>query len=293
MAVFENTLDDLVVYVLRNVVHEWYGGGKTTSSGSSSTLKDTLLQQNDDYFQTLNAWVHIRSGAYEGHDGKISDFANSGNTVTFAPTAGGTIASDVLYAILVEYPWDEIVSAINLAIEQVARDVLIPLVDESSIITVTAKSEYELPSNFVYLHKVTIGDSDDTWEDITAYPPDGYRVVRGGALPLLRFGKFPSEQQFQGHLYGAYGVLTAGRKIRLEGSGRQAKLLQPTDMCYIDPVYIAYKAGQYLHLPRIRSGENDPDAHRVQMDLCRTNADIAQIRVVAAQLPPNSKRVAI
>jgi len=135
MAIFTKTRDNLVETICKLHLHDWVEG-TTTATGSSTTLKDTsLAAYSDDFFNDQNAWVYIRSGDYAGHWAKISNFAVAGSpavgTITFAPVAGGTIADEVTYSIHAKFKRDEVVEAINLAIDKVAEKALVWLVDET------------------------------------------------------------------------------------------------------------------------------------------------------------------
>jgi hypothetical protein len=88
----------------------------TATGGSTTTLIDSVLlaKQPADYFNNGRLW--IKSGTHADKVWTISDFA-LGGTVTFAAVTGEIVAG-VRYAIVRNlYPWDQIVSAIQRALE--------------------------------------------------------------------------------------------------------------------------------------------------------------------------------
>jgi hypothetical protein len=88
----------------------------SATGGSTTTLVDASLSTfPDDHFNNGRLW--ILSGTHAGKVFIITDFVSSTGTVTFA-TVTGAIVTGVSYAIArAAYPWDQVVSAINRALE--------------------------------------------------------------------------------------------------------------------------------------------------------------------------------
>ena len=89
----------------------------TATGGSTSTLVDTnlLTAQANDYFNKGALW--IKSGTHAGKVFFVTDFVQSTGTVTFAAVTGA-IAAGVKYAIFRSaYPFDQILSAIQRAMD--------------------------------------------------------------------------------------------------------------------------------------------------------------------------------
>lgn len=107
------TTADITLKVMREVQDV---AGGTATGGSTSTLVDTALETfPDDHFNNGRLW--ILSGTHAGKVFTVTDFTSSTGTVTFA-TVTGAIAAGVRYAIArASYPWDQVVSAIERALE--------------------------------------------------------------------------------------------------------------------------------------------------------------------------------
>lgn len=295
MAIFSETLDDLVETICTLLLHDWVGG-TTTASGSSTTLKDTALAAYaDDYFNDENSWVYIRSGDYAGHWAKISDFAVSAGvgTVTFAPAADGTIASGIEYSIHTEFARGEVVQSINLAINSVAEHAHVWVRDEDSVTLVASTYEYDLPTNLMWLCRVTMANSDGEFDDMPEIPPSEYEIVHAPTAKL-RFRKTYADELFAGHYVGdawSETDLTADRALRLEGLGAPATLTTDSSACPISPAYVTFQAAAFLHLSRTKRSPEDPDEHYVQAKLCQDRADVERGHIVPMQLPIGAKRI--
>lgn len=289
MALFAYTLDQLVEQCAKLLLHDFTEG--TATGGSGVTLEDTSRLEVDDFFNSKGSYIYIRSGTYAGSLRKITNFANTGGIITFSPTLAGNIVSGVTYSIHTDYSRDEVVDAINLAIDMVAEEAHIWKIDETSITLVAAQYEYSLPTDFMFIYRVTMADSDGNFYD-EPIDPTHYLVIPG-ATPKLKFPKFPPSQKFEGHEYGrlfATSGFTAGRLLRVEGLGSPAALTTDASTCSIDPSYVVYQAAAILHSSRIRRPENEPDDHRTQAGVCQIAANTARVRVVKMHLPPNCKR---
>lgn len=108
------TLLDISLKVAKEVMDVVEG---TATGGSTTTLADTVLLANypDDYFNNGRLW--IKSGTHTGEIYTVSDFTTSTGVVTFAAVVGA-IAAGVRYSIARNtYPWDQIVSAIQRALD--------------------------------------------------------------------------------------------------------------------------------------------------------------------------------
>jgi hypothetical protein len=88
----------------------------TATGGSTTTLVDTALGTlPNDHFNNGRLW--IKSGTHADKIFQVTDFTTSTGTVTFAAVTGA-IAAGVRYAIARNaYPWDQVVSAIQRALE--------------------------------------------------------------------------------------------------------------------------------------------------------------------------------
>ena len=292
MAIFAYTLDELVERCCKLLLHDWLEG--TATGGTTLTVVDTSRYEDDDYFNSKNSFIYIRSGTYAGAYRRITDFAvvTGTGTITFAPAVGGDIVSGVTYSIHTTFSRDEVVEAINTAIDMVAEEAMVWVIDETTITLAADTFEYSLPTNLMYLYRVTMANSSGYFYD-APIPPDQYKIIYG-STPKIHFIQMPTDQQFEDHYYGglwANSDFTADRKLRLEGLGSPATLSTDSATSPLSPAYIVYQAAALLHMSRVARPETDPDEHRVQSQLCQARADLERAKVVNIQLPPNSKRV--
>ena len=291
MAIYSETRDELVERICKLLLNDWLEG--TATGGSTTTVVDTSRLEDDDYFNSKNSEVYIRTGVYAGSNRKITDFVGgSTNTITFAPAVGDAIIATDTYSIHTEFKRDEVVEAINLAIDMVAEEAMVWVIDETTVTLVANTFEYNLPTSLMFLHRVTMADSDGYFYD-APIPPDQYKIIHG-STPKIHFIQMPPDQQFDGHYYGelwAKTDLTADRALRLEGLGSPDTLSTDTSTCPISPAYVCFQAAAILHMSRTRSTEQDPDDHRIQGQICQARADIERGKIVKMQLPVNSKRI--
>lgn len=297
MSLFENSLAELVERLLRIPLQDFKGGTCTTAI-STTSFKDSSRKEADDYFQNTTpiSWVHITSttdgAAPVGEEAQISDFANTDGTITYSPATTAVAAGDK-YIILAEYRWDELREAINAAIDYAtSRGLLIEKSDES----LTAQDdtyEYTIPAGFTHIYRIAQMDGSGDYPDVIA--PDNYKIIRGTVLPRIHFYRFPVDQLFYGHYAGETWVssdLSDGKTLRIEGFGRQPKLEDEWDVCYLDPNVIIYQAAALLHGARITQTASDYDAHRVKAEECSNKArEFIAIAKASLQFPPNTKRV--
>jgi len=293
MALHDYTLDNLVKMTCKLLLHDWTEG-QLTEDGTTSTVVDTSRQEEDDYWNARGSYIYIRSGTYKTHWAKVTDFAvaASKGTITFAPVAGGAIVSGVTYSLHTDFPRDEVVDAINLAIDRVAEEALFWKIDETSVTLAAGTYEYDLPTDLMFLHRVTMADSDGHFYG-SPIDPSQYVIVFG-STPKIKFMTFPKDRQFEGHEYGSlWGDvgLVDGRLLRLEGLGSPDVLSSDSSTCPIDPNYIIHQAAATLFLSRSRGSESDPDDNWKKGTGCQTIANQERTRIVKIQLPADSKRV--
>lgn len=293
MAIYSNTLDTLVEKVCR-LCGDWLEG-TTTASGTTATLIDTNRYEADDYFNSLPyCELYLRGGTYSGTSRyTISDWVNSTGTLTFSPVLAGAPGSGVSYSIHREWPRQQVVDMINLAIDMVAEEALVWHKDETSLTLSAGTYEYAVPSNFMVIHRITMADEDDNFDDQDPIPPDQYRIVHGNT-PLIRFNMMPDYAQADKTYYGglwASDGLVASRILRVEGLASPDTLSSDSDTCSISPAYVVFQAAALLHGAKTRATEHDPDAHMAQSLQWQKRADVERGKVVDMQFPPNAKRV--
>lgn len=108
------TLLDVSLKVAKEVMDVIEG---TATGGSTTTLADTVLLASfpNDHFNNGRLW--IKSGTHAGEIYTVTDFTTTTGVATFASVTGA-IAAGVRYAIARNnYPWDQIVSAIQRALD--------------------------------------------------------------------------------------------------------------------------------------------------------------------------------
>ena len=286
MAIFATTLSDLVKRVCQLYLHDWYEG-TTTSAGSSTTFVDTSRPESDDYFNSLNASIYLKSGSYAGSTRAITDWVASTYTGTFAPALAGNSGSGVTYSIHSRFPRAEVVQAINDAIDQVAEEALFWKVDES--VTLTAGTyEYALPTSFMYITNVTMQDTVGKFRK-DPVKPSLYKIIHASS-PLLQFTTSGANNTIDGfNLSLDEFAPTDTYKLRIEGLASPAILYTDTDTCPISPKFICAQAAATMCFSR--AGMSADTDYAKQAGVWQQIADVERQRVVKIQLPINAKRV--
>jgi len=297
MALFRNTVIELVQQMGRLLFKydEFFEG--TVDSGTTTTVVDDERQEIDDFFQNTQPVSNIRivtttdGAAPQGESSRITDSAHSTGTITISSDKPFTVAPDAgdTYIILNEYKWPEILSSLNLAISHATSEgVFIEKVDETVEVAASVY-DYTIPEGFTHIYRVTQADGNGDF--LTPIASQQYIIIRGTASPLLHFSTFSEYSKHEDYNYSnlwAGSDLTAGRILRIEGLQKQAKLINDTDICYLNPEYMIYQAMYYMHVSRMRKA--DQDEHGVQAGVCREIAARA-LRSSKQPFPPNIKRV--
>ncbi len=281
MSVYSSTLDELIERTFRLCLGTFYEG--TATGGSTTTVVDSSRWEADDFFQNLDAWARIRTttddAAPKGEERKITDWVQSSGTATVAPAFSVTPAAGDTYCFMYEYRWDEVMEAINASIDLVARHALVEKIDHSVMLKDNVY-EYSIPSGFLYLYNVSMADSNGNYS--LPIDPTQYKIIRGTTPPRI-------------HFYADSGI-SADNLLRIEGFGRQSRLVKGTDICRINPDFLCYQAAAFLHARRIRRSDSDPDEQKTQFTTCQQMADSISgsapyFRNLTPQFPPDMKRV--
>jgi len=179
--------------------------GDTTTLTISSTNPPDFYNKADDYFNELHYEVYINAGINIGTTYAASDWVNSTHVLTVTPAAASSFTSASVPELHRIFFTAELHNAINQAIDFYARGkYLLDLKDETTIsLTRTAKNdnadsyiytyEYSLPTNCLWLHKVTTEDS-----------------VAGVKLTGTVSGAFTLGETVTGSVSGATGLLSYG-----------------------------------------------------------------------------------
>lgn len=124
----------------------------TATGGSTTTLADTTLLAllPNDHFNNGRLW--IKSGTHASKVFIVSDFATATGVVTF-PSVTGAIVAGVRFAIARNtYPWDQILSAIQRALDSTW------VTDEITLTGDGESLEYTLPTGVYNVKGVELED---------------------------------------------------------------------------------------------------------------------------------------
>ena len=242
----------------------------TFASGTTTTGVHTMLRQADDYYNNHKYRCYIYGGTNIGVEREISDWVLSTHTLTFDPAFSSAIDNTSKYELHHIFTEDEYRKAINLAIEALAGKYLVDIKDET-IALVASTYEYALPTSFLYLHRVItektadggIFDASDEidprdWDIIKSYPPK------------LK-------------LHEDYYSIVAGKDLRLEGQGTQPIVDDDTDIIYLPPDWVVWKAITFLPQNKIQSNN---------LDATYRNALVLSAREPRRWANPRARRVA-
>ncbi len=252
MPLFSNTGIELVERTAR-ILRDWKGD--TITGGTASTFVDTTRTEADDYFQNTVPVSRIRiitttdNATPIRQERTISDWTSSSSTgvVSANWTTGYPQVGDT-YCIMSEYSWEEIFHAINDTFDSVKKLAVLEKVD-TSIVLVTSIYEYDIPAGFTHIYRISMDDGAGHFPEVV--PPDQYRIIRGTPTPRIHFLTYPTVTVPDGMYYTPYWAddqLTNDRAIRIEGLGYQGTLVNDTDLCYLDQIFVNNLAASLLHV---------------------------------------------
>lgn len=271
----------------------WKAG--TATGGSTSSLVDTVNRfEADDFFNTQipTARIHIYSTtdgqAPQGEERFITDWGQSSLTAVVSPAFSAAVEAGDKYVILSEFSWQELLAAINMAIDEIAGLVLVPVVDETLTLT-TGTYELALPSEFQYVSQVTVADSDGSF--INPLAPTDWRILQGdpAKLQLMRLLEGSTANIQIASRYSSE-PLPNGRAVRIEGMASQARLVDDADVCNLDPNFIVHRAAAWVLSKRARRSDAEPNGYQTLAAYHNAEAD-KRLGKLSMQLPPGSRRV--
>lgn len=284
MAIYSNTLSQLVEKTARLFLKDFWSG-TATSAGSTTTIIDSARFEEEDFFNSLPyAEIYVNSSTR-----KITDFANSTGTITFSPALSASTEVGDTYSVHSRYKRAEIVDAINMAIEEVAEEALFWDTNET-VELVTSTYQYDLPTDFMYIWRVTMAGADGTFYD-PSIPQNQYYIIPGGT-PKLAFYATNSNLQPSDWSYtqNTFGIVD-GRALRIEGLVSPDTLSLDTDVCPISPNFLGLQAAAYLTAAAAMEGKNDSEALMAYSKILQSRADIERQKTILMDKPMNLKRV--
>ena len=241
MAIYSNTLAVIRKY-LSSVIGDLIEG--TANSGTTTTLVSTLLRQANDYYNHHKYRCYIYDGTNIGVEREVSDWDLGTHTLTFDPAFPSAINNTSKYELHYIFTEEEYRKAINLAVECQANKYFVEIKDETTVL-VADTYEYALPTSMLgIIHIITektkdggIFDASDEidprdWDIIKSYPPK------------LK-------------LHEDYYSIVAGKDLRLEGQGTQPLVDGDTDIIYLPPDWVVWKAITFLPQNKIQSNNLD------------------------------------
>ena len=143
------TLAEITQAVAERLPTKRISGAAT--GGSTSTLIDTVnLTQADDYWKIGPLW--ILSGTYSGSVLEVTASSQANKRLTFAALATAIVAGVKYLVSHPDFPYQELVRAVNLALDEIGKTVAI----DATLAGVSGTYVYTLPTGVFNLVKVEL-----------------------------------------------------------------------------------------------------------------------------------------
>lgn len=247
--------------------------GVSTGSNTSTTLKDTGLIEGDNDWR--GAWLYIYAGLGRTEERMVTSFTQTGGVLTHGTAWVQTPDATSRYELHRRWSVADYNGAINDALSEISNDYLLPITDESLLVTSTTTYEYQIPAPFYSVHDVWWQDTSQSypvWSPLSTQRGE-WRVL-GGGRGVLRIPHPPS----------------TSTRLRLVGQAQPTGLVTDDDFVTVPVDFLRYKAAALLLAGKIRSPQNDPDGAQGLYDRYQQAAEGLLTRL---RRPPktNSARV--
>jgi len=261
MALYSNTRIALRLLTAR-LCNDLIKGTVTTPLLGSFVCAEADWERSDEYF---NDWIEVfcyqSAGVNAGTSGNPTDWDNITPTfnhiLTFLPQA--LLDAGDLVEMHRTFSVETYNDYINMAIDMIAEEALLNKVDES-VPLATDTYQYNLSTQFLYVNHIYMESATTgVWDEEKPIDPRYWRVVKKATI-VVEFVK-------------EYWTPTDGRKLRITGLASPSKLDIDTELCPVNPAFIANQAAALLHQSRIRGSGVDTEWHSEQMKLCQAMAD--------------------
>ena len=258
-----NTLFELCVAVahLMGEPIEGTPGTDLTTQGFGSAK---LSLYEDDYF--LDWHGRFRAGKHKDTSFAVTSSEQLRGVIKFAPALSSAVVATDLYYLLQDFTPEELIGAINSAIESVEQEALQDRTDESIILTAST-FEYLVPPRMRFIDQILQeSGTAGRYSQTNDYIDVRHWSLRRGAQPAIWFDS-------------NFVSLTTGRHLRLVGQESPARLVKDEDISHVPKSYIVLQAKANLHFAR---ADDLDDAHGRKMVLAQSRADVERKRVLVA-----------
>ena len=239
ISLYSNTLAVIRAY-LSNAVGDLIAGQAGVTGADTTHIHAPFLSFPDDYYNHHYFEVYVYAGTNIGLTRQVIDWVLSTKLLevhTAYPEACDATSYIELHRI---FSIDDYNKAINLAIESLAGKYLIDVKDET-VVLVADTYEYDLPLNFLYLHRVTTENEagGGRFYDSAVIDPRDWSIIKS----------YPPKLKLDRRYYS----VTAGKDLRLEGQGSQDVVSADASLIYLPPDYIVNKAITFLPQEKIQA----------------------------------------
>ncbi len=185
--------------------------GTATSTVDNASLLDTLnLNGGDDEFNGRQTRIYDASGSIvDGETSRVSDFAGSTSDATMSPVFSASITTGDKYEMWEGFIIENIDRYINDAISEVTGEVL-PQDTDTTLCALPNTYEYDLPSDFVFLHTVEYETETETEVSIEECSTAWSEFLGAGVTVAVDTELFPgggSSQRVTAAVGAATGIL--------------------------------------------------------------------------------------
>jgi hypothetical protein len=248
-----------ILLMLSRQMSEYAITGVPDSNLATTTFGDDALSPYpDDYFNDY--FGRTFEGTHRGTNFVVTDFASSGGRVTIKVAAATAYDASDKFFMLPDYPVQDMIDAINLAISMVEGEALESAYDDN-LLVVADVFEYDVPKGFHSIEEIV-------QESGTAGRYSSWNDTRDNRHWRILDGPEPKIWLDSGLV-----SLTAGRNLRVIGqkNARHLNEEDDDDTTLVPMPYLVYQAKANLHLPRVGELNDQQDRWR---NMAQSRADM-------------------
>lgn len=248
---------------------------RATGGSDTTAVLPHLNFGGTDEFSGL--WARFSDGVNAGQDRRILSYDDDTDTVTFGPAVAAAVA-DGDRVELYRLPGSAYDEAIERAVGDIADTVLVPF-EERVIAGDGATLEFTLPSDAVYVNRLTLWEGDTLLGDI---PKAWYALLPDRRLLIAEGGRWEPETNPLRFDRDVLTPVRSGWTVGVTGMARIEPPVYDDSWVEVYPAYVEAEAHYQLALMQ-------PDMAAIWPFLER-RAKQAKKQAMS-HLPPNSQRV--